>query len=209
MSDSTPTVDADRSALVLIEFQREWLAADGKMAHFAPDLGPFRTAADRAAVALDAARAAGLPVVHVGYRFAAGHPELGRTPLGLRQMMRDYDLFTGDAAAWAEGFEPADGEFVVSGRLGVSAFAGSDLDGYLRHNGVTRLYLAGFALQTCVESTLRDAHDRAYEAYVVEDATAAFTAEQGAYVLDTVVPVFGGRVTTDALVRGLEAPAEA
>jgi nicotinamidase-related amidase len=139
-------------------------------------------------------------VVHVGYQFRPGHPELGRAALGLRRTLREYGMFTGAAAEFADAFAPGPEEFVVAGRLGVSAFAGSDLDGYLRNNGITRLYLAGFALQTCVESTLRDAHDRGYEAHVVEDATAAFAPEQRAYVLDRVVPLFGGRVTAAALV---------
>ncbi len=200
------TIDLEHAALVLIEFQREWLAPDGKMGAFVPEIGPFADAAARAAHLLAAARVAGLPVAHVGYQFRAGHPELGHATLGLRKTLREYDMFTGASARFADGFEPRPDEFVVAGRLGVSAFAGSDLEGYLRNNRIERLYLAGFALQTCVESTLRDAHDRGYEAYVVEDATAAFSPEQRAYVLDQVLPLFGGRVTVDALMAAMRTP---
>ncbi|MNY51808.1 Isochorismatase family protein YecD [compost metagenome] len=61
---------------------------------------------------------------------------------------------------------------------GSSAFAATTLDSYLRNNKIEDIYLMGFALRQCVESTLRNAYDLGYHTNVIYDASAAFTQEQ-------------------------------
>lgn len=43
----------------------------------------------------------------------------------------------------------------------------------------------------CVESTLREAHDKGYTTYVVTDATGAFTQQQQNYFEDEILHHFG------------------
>ena len=81
--------------------------------------------------------------------------------------------------------------------LGMSGFSGSNLDSYLRNNQINRIYLAGYALHVCVESTLRDGHDRGYEVILLEDATSAFNSEQRDYVLKNVVHHFGAHISVE------------
>ncbi|MFJ4184270.1 isochorismatase family protein [Kitasatospora sp. NPDC089509] len=197
--------DAARSdaALVLIEFQREWLDPEhGRLNHLVEDRGLLDTAVRGAAAALAAARAHGVPVVHVPLVLTPGAPELASwTParLGLRAAIPKAGTWIEGSAGveFAEAFRPAPGEPVVRGRAGASAFAGSsDFDLILRRLGVTDLYLAGFATHVCVESTLREAHDRGYTAHVVHDACAAFTRGQQEYVREHVIHHFGAE--TDA-----------
>lgn len=57
----------------------------------------------------------------------------------------------------------------------VSAFYGTSLDAALRANNIERLVIAGVSSEWAVQSTVRDAHDRDYKVYVVEDACAAHT----------------------------------
>lgn len=56
--------------------------------------------------------------------------------------------------------------------------------------------MMGYALQVCVESTMRQAHDVGYEVVVIHDACAAFTQEIQDYVLEHVVEHFGVGVTS-------------
>lgn len=195
----------ERAALVLIEFQREWLDETGKINHLVQDRTQFHTAVAGGERALAAARRHGLPVVHVGLRFTEGHPELGVASGGLRAAIKRVGSFpvAGSGSEIPPPFTPRPGEFVVTGRTGASGFAGSNLDSYLRNNRIDHLYLAGFALHVCVESTLRAGHDLGYTVTVVEDATTAFTAEQRAHVLDHVVHHFGDRVTADEFEKRL------
>jgi biuret amidohydrolase len=196
------------SALVLIEFQNEWLHADGKINAFMKDRAQFDEAIQGGRRALDVARRAGLPIAHAGLRFQKGYPEFGGgTGHGLKAAIPRVGTFPidGPGSQFAEGFEPSDGEFVAYGRTGASAFAGSNLDVWARSNRITRLFLAGFALHVCIESTFRAGHDLGYDMVILEDATAAFTPEQRAHVLDHVVHHYGERMTVDKFASEVEA----
>ncbi|MGK4578661.1 isochorismatase family protein [Kitasatospora sp. HPMI-4] len=194
----TVTPAHPNAALVLIEFQREWLDPEhGRLNHLVEDRDLLDTAVHAAATALNAARAHGVPVVHVPLVLTPGAPELESwTParLGLRAAIPKAGTWIegSEGVRFAEAFRPAPGEPVVRGRAGASAFAGSsDFDLILRRLGVTDLYLAGFATHVCVESTLREAHDRGYAAHVIHDACAAFTRVQQEHVREHVIHHFG------------------
>ena len=190
-------LDAAHTTLLMIEFQREWLAPEGKLQALMLDREMFMQSQRRAAELLALARDRGWTVVHVPFRCRADYRDLAPEgePLGLRGAIPRAATWRGDHAAFAAGFEPRDDELVVGGRLGASAFAASNLDALLRFRGIHTLLLAGYALHVCVESTLRAAHDLGYRALVVADACAAFDAAQQRHVLDEVVHHFGAAVT--------------
>ena len=54
----------------------------------------------------------------------------------------------------------------------VGAFSTTDLDQQLRDRGIDTLILAGISTSGVVLSTVRDAADRDYRVYVLEDASA-------------------------------------
>jgi nicotinamidase-related amidase len=194
-------LNAARTALLLIEFQNEWLAPEGKLQALMLDRETFVQSQRRAAELLALARDRGWTVVHVPFRCRADYRDLAPEgePLGLRGAILRAATWRGDHAAFAAGFEPRDDELVVGGRLGASAFAASNLDALLRFRGIHTLLLAGYALHVCVESTLRAAHDLGYRALVVADACAAFTSAQRAHVLEHVVHHFGASVSVGEL----------
>lgn len=206
MQSLSPQIDPGRSAVILIECQREWLAPDGKLQAIIQDRAQFDAATAGAAELLGLARQAGLSIAHAGLSFQSGYPELGNTGFGLRGAIQTHATFAAATAAsdFAAGFEPKAGEFIVSGRVGSSAFAGSNLDIWLRNNQIETVILAGFALHVCVESTLRAAHDLGYLSYLAQDASAAFTQAQRQYVLSDVLPHFGRSLTNAELVRAVK-----
>jgi nicotinamidase-related amidase len=120
----------------------------------------------RLRTAVDAARAASLPVVFAGVGFRAGAPEVdpGNRMFG--------GLAGRDIPATGTEFHPAvaplPSEPVVTKRR-VSAFAGSDLDMLLRAQRITHLVLTGIATSGVVLSTLRQAADLDYRLTVLSD----------------------------------------
>lgn len=60
----------------------------------------------------------------------------------------------------------------------VSAFYGTGLDAALRANRIERLVIAGVSTSWAIQSTVREAHDRDYEVFIVEDACAASTEDE-------------------------------
>ena len=59
----------------------------------------------------------------------------------------------------------------------VSGFYGTPLDAALRANKIERLIISGVSSEWAVQSTVRDAHDRDYKVYVLEEACAAHSME--------------------------------
>lgn len=203
---STPTITKPRTALVFIEFQQEWLAADGLLYQkLIEDKPAFQAAVTNAASVLQAARECGWAVVHAGldmrsdphYRlFASGHGVLG-----LRAAIPRVATWTGDGARFVAPFEPQSGEYIVRGRSGASVLKNSTLDAYLRNNRLDNVIFMGFATHVCVESSLREAHDMGLNAWVANDACAAFTVEQHAHFMQHILHHFGACISSAELVE--------
>ena len=70
------------------------------------------------------------------------------------------------------GLEPLAGERVVVKDVN-SGFTGTDLELHLRRERITRLVVAGFFTNMCVETTVRAAGNMGYDTYLAHDACAA------------------------------------
>jgi nicotinamidase-related amidase len=138
----------DRSALVMIDCQREYV--DGKV-----PLAGVEGALTACAEMLAAARGAGAPVIHVQHKGRAG------------------GLFDPDTAAFriADPAAPEAGEPSITKAL-PNAFAGTELDAMLRETGRESVIFAGFMTHMCVSSTVRAALDLGHGAVVVAAACA-------------------------------------
>ena len=113
---------------------------------------------------LGAWRSRGLPVIHVKHdSIDPGSP--------LRQGQ--------PGNAFRPGFEPRDGEPVVSKSVN-SAFIGTDLDLRLKRLGVRKVVVFGITTDMCVSTTVRTGANLGYEMILVEDACDCFDLPDGA-----------------------------
>jgi nicotinamidase-related amidase len=71
------------------------------------------------------------------------------------------------------------------------AFYGTELDLQLRRRGVTTVVIGGIATNIGVESTARAAHEHGYAVVLVEDATAARSADMHAFAFEYIFPLLG------------------
>lgn len=198
-----PEIQIERSALVMIEFVNEWIAPDGKLRPLMKDHAQFEHSIEAGKQALAAGRAAGMKIIHVSLPLSPDYREFGNTTFGLRGAIQKAGTWKNTGTGWQfnRDFLPLPNEFVVAGRVGASAFANSNLDSFLRANRIEHVYLTGYATHVCVESTLRDAHDRGVDATVISDATAAFTENQYRHVLENVIHHFGYQTTIDGFIK--------
>lgn len=204
MADKINAQEQGKSALILIETQNEWMHADGKLNKaLVEDKEIMQTSIDNIENALAYARKSKIEVIHVGLRFEEGYPELANGKSGLRKVIPNAGTFPKNefGSQFYETVKPKEDEFVVTGRVGASGFTGSNLDVYLRNNKIENLYLVGYATHVCVESTLREAHDKGYNTYLISDATSAFNRVQQDYVLSEIVHHFGEHLTTSEFVN--------
>ena len=197
------TIDPYESALILIEFQNAWLGEGATLAALMQDRTQFETSKRQAKAVLTHARTVGMHVIHVPFIVSGDYRELGgeKAQMGLRAAIQRAGTWRGEAKAFHEAFAPLPDECIASGRVGASAFAGSNLDSILRNNEIKTLFLMGYATNVCVESTLRDAHDKGYDTYVVNDAVSAFTSEQKVFFETQIVHHFGDLLGADAFMN--------
>lgn len=191
-----------QSALLLIEFQNEWLDEKGKLNKLFLDKEQFVTSVNNAKKVISAARQVPISIIHSGLGYTETYSELGKAKHGLRAAIPIHKMFLAGsfASQFPQPFQPQAGEFVVQGRVGGSVFSGSNLDAYLRNNHIHTLYLMGYALHVCVESTLRAAHDLGYEVVVIEDACSAFNQEQKNYFLTSIMHHFSDSMTSSDFI---------
>ncbi|MBS1880257.1 MAG: cysteine hydrolase [Actinobacteria bacterium] len=169
----------------------------------APD-GPFENAGSGPMVAainrlLEAARAAGLPVIHSRYVVRADRADAG---LLLQMPGVDLSVMASDSP-WVEldprvAVEASDIDCTHSRP---SAFFASDLDAVLRGIGVDTLILAGLSLNNAIAATARDAFARDIPVLIPRETVQAAPFEDPA----DVEPGFRALATWTAEVASLDA----
>lgn len=205
------------TALVVIDFQRDFCSAEGYFARIGEDVAPLAAAIPNAARCLAAARGAGMRVFHTrqGYR-----PDLADMPRWRRIRAERYGSVIGQPGPLGRvlirgepGFEivpelaPLPDEPVVD-KTANGAFTATDLDRVLRSAGVRALAFAGITLDVCVHTTLREANDRGYQCLLVEDACGAFDRGLHDWAVRSVKVeggVFGSVTDTATFERGTRA----
>lgn len=141
-------VSLTKSTLIMIDCQNTYTR--GVM-----ELAGVHAALDEAAVLLDRARSAGIPIIHVQHSDGPGSL---------------YDV-EGESGAIVTQVAPRDGEAVVVKQY-PNSFVQTDLDDKLRALGAENLVLAGFMTHMCVNSTARGGFNLGYAPTVVAAATA-------------------------------------
>jgi len=146
---------------------------------------------------LEYARKIGMKVIHVPFIVSNDYKEFGNNAkYGLRAVIPNVKTWQGKNKDFHSDFIPKEDEFIVSGRIGASAFSSSNLDAILRNNDIKTLFFIGYATNVCVESSFREAHDKGYNSIVIDDATSSFTQEEKEYFLKYIVHHFGATIST-------------
>ncbi len=174
-----------RTALLLIDMQADFGAADGLLGKLGLDMTAPAAVMAQAERLADAARAAGVAVLFIGLQTRR---ELD-SPHWKERMRRQGHDADSDSGVCREGTpgaafigpQPLPGETVI-GKLRYSGFYGTPLDTVLKARGVDTLVVCGLTTECCVDCTVRDAFHLDYHVFIAADACAAYDAalHQGA-----------------------------
>ena len=220
MSSPLDDLDLSRTALLVIDMQRDFCEPGGYADSAGLDVARLAVPMGHVKALLDAARQAHLLVVHTreGHRpdlsdcpptklmrsIAAGAPIGSQGPLG-RLLIR------GEAGHdFVPMLQPLPGEVVID-KPGYGAFHQTDLAQVLANRDIRHLVICGVTTEVCVHSTLREAVDRGFHCVTVGDACAASNPDLQAPALAMIAVEGGifGRVvdTAEVVARMLRSPA--
>jgi biuret amidohydrolase len=203
-------IDRARTALLVIDFQRDFLEPGGFGTALGNDVSRLARAVYPTQRVLAAARAEGMLVVHT----REGHrPDLSDCPPSKRARGRIGEpgpmgriLVRGEAGHdLVPDLAPVAGEPVVD-KPGKGAFFATDLDAILRARGIETLLVTGVTTEVCVQSTVREASDRGYRVIVLGDCCASYFPAFHEAALAMVAAqggIFGEVATSRDVIRAL------
>jgi len=171
-----------RTALVIIDMQRDFLEPGGFGETLGNDVSLLQSAVAPCQAVLQAARTRGLLVVHT----REGHlPDLSDAPPAKIERgapsLRIGDpgpmgriLIRGEAGHdIVPALYPAAGEIVID-KPGKGAFYATALADILKTHGIDTLLVCGVTTEVCVNTTVREANDRGYRCIVLDDCCASY-----------------------------------
>jgi nicotinamidase-related amidase len=178
-------LDWTKTALVIIDMQRDFLEPGGFGETLGNDVAQLKRAVAPCRAVLEAARANDLLVVHTreGHlpdlsdappaKVARGKPSLrigDPGPMG-RILIRGevgHDIIS--------ELYPIGGEVVID-KPGKGAFYATELGEVLSKHGIDTLLVCGVTTEVCVNTTVREANDRGYRCVVLADCCASYFPE--------------------------------
>jgi nicotinamidase-related amidase len=151
-----------RRALLLIDFQRDFLADDGRMPVSRGQVAGVLVATR---VAIERAQGDGDLIVMIGNEFRPGDR--------IGNLLRHHAAVAGSAgAAWDERASASGTDAVYLPKWEGSAFCNPELGELLARAGVEQVTLCGLYARACVTATAREALSRGLRVTVVRDAVA-------------------------------------
>jgi nicotinamidase-related amidase len=198
------SIDPATGALVVLDLQNDVIVEGGA---FADSGSPAhaksqRVVANVKAVA-SAARAAGMPVIHVRHLVEKGGAGVKLNAPLFQGVAAARALVRGTwGAAPVKGLEAKRGDFVVE-KSRMNGFHGTNLENLLRGLGTETLVITGAWTNFSVEHTARHAADAGYRAIVVTDGTSTMNDEWQHAALDYALTNIAERVSTKEVVAAL------
>ena len=210
------SVDLARTALVVIDMQRDFLEPGGFGESLGNDVSLLARVVEPCGAVLKAARRRGLLVVHTreGHRpdlsdappakLERGAPSarIGAPgPMG-RILVRGEPGHDIVAALYPRAGEP------VIDKPGKGAFWATDLHAILHNRGVEHLIVCGVTTEVCVHTTVREANDRGYRCIVPGDCCGSYFPEfheVGLRMIKAQGGIFGWVSDARRVVSALEA----
>jgi nicotinamidase-related amidase len=208
-------LDPATTALVIIDMQRDFLLPGGFGALLGNDVSMLTKVVEPLSIVLDAARGAGMMVIHTreGHRpdlsdcppskLARGHLD---TPIGAEGPNGRVLVRGEEGHGIIDELAPIDGEVVLD-KPGKGAFYATDLELLLRNARIASLVVTGVTTEVCVHTTVREANDRGFECLVLSDCVGSYFAEfqeVGLRMIAAQGGIFGWVAPSQDLVSALK-----
>jgi len=209
-------LDWGKTALVIIDMQRDFLEPGGFGETLGNDVSQLASAVGPISKVLAAARKSGMLVIHT----REGHlPDLSDAPPAKVERgapsLRIGDpgsmgriLIRGEAGHdIIPALYPVAGEVVID-KPGKGAFYATQLGDVLKQRGIENLLVCGVTTEVCVNTTVREANDRGYRCVVIADGCASYFPEfhdMGLKMIKAQGGIFGWVAGSAAVLEAINA----
>ena len=207
------TVDAAKSALLIVDMQNDFCTKGGWLDSRGIDVSPNRKPIQPLAALIEAFRASDIPVVWVNWG-------VRKDLLNISPSLRHAHNPRGDEPGIAQPVPGTRSEVIRAGSWGAqvvdeinpgerdvqiikhrfSAFWDTETDAVLRNMGIKTLFIGGVNMDQCVMTTLEDASFLGYDTVLIEDGTATTSPDFCVQAVLYNVKLLFGFVTRSAAV---------
>ncbi|MDI9915742.1 isochorismatase family cysteine hydrolase [Rhodococcus sp. IEGM 1379] len=198
-------LDPATTAVVLIEYQNDFTTAGGVLHDAVAPVMESTGLLANTTTLVDAARTAGVTVMHAPITFAEGYNEITSHPYGILKGVVDGKAFVKGSwgAAIVDELTPQDGDILIEGKRGLDTFASTNLDFILRSKGIRTIILGGFLTNCCVESTMRTGYENGYRVITLTDCVAGTSVAEHENAITYDYPMFSHPVTSQDILDAL------
>ncbi len=191
LPDPGMKIDRDRTALVVIDPQNDFLSPEGATWGLVGESVTENNTVEHIESLFKAAKKSGIPVfISPHYYYPTDHG--WQFEGALEKVMHEINMFDrkgplnlegfeGSGADWLARYKPyiEDDTTIIASPHKVYGPENNDLGLQLRKRGIDKVILAGMSANLCVESHMRDLLEQGFEVAVVKDATAAAKVPEG------------------------------
>ena len=199
-------IDPSKTAVVLIEYQNDFTSEGGVLHGAVEEVMDKTNMLANSQQVVEAARPAGVTIMHAPITFAEGYNEISAHPYGILKGVVDGNAFV--KGTWGadivDDLAPQEGDIVVEGKRGLDTFASTNLDFMLRSKGITTIALGGFLTNCCVESTMRSGYENGYQVITLNDCVAATSIAEHDNALTYDYPMFSQPMSANEFIAELE-----
>ena len=201
-------LDPKRTAMIIQDLQNDVITPGGAFAdNGGADHAKSQNVVENVRRLADAARRAGVPIIHVHYVVDPGAVGTKQNAALYRAVKDANALVRGTwGAAAAEGAEPQEGDLVVE-KMRTSAFYNTRLDTLLRGFGTEWLIVTGAWTHMSIEHTARYGADAGYDVVIPSDGTSSINDEWHHAGLSYAVTAVARVATCDEIAAALGAAA--
>jgi gluconolactonase len=198
------TLDPRRCALIIQDMQNDVImdggafAASGSPAH-----ARQQNVIENARRLASAARARGVPVIHVWFVVEPGAPGLTLNAPLFEGVVDNKAVVRGSwGAAPVAGLEPQGGDFTVE-KMRMSAWEGTKLETILKSAGRDMVIVTGAWTNMSIEHTARTGADKGYFMIVPEDCCSTMNAEWHNAAINYALQNVSVVTNAEAVIRAL------
>lgn len=201
-------LNAKKTALVCLDFQNDIVHENAPLAQAmgTAQMVKQHQVLEKAARVQDAARSAGMSVIHVNVEFDEKSPAPPHRGMFFKMLSQGQPSLV--KGTWGAEFHPVtapkSGDVIVTKRM-ISGFYGSGLKEVLDQKGITDIVLIGVATPFAVEGTVWSAVEMGFSCVVLKDGCCAGNADMHESSINTSLTFLADIGTCDDFMKAVRA----